>query len=333
MSRRSLTPIGARMATSLRELDRVYGNGSGSLTAIADAMESGARLHPEAFAAYFRAVRAGLSDPPRPISNELTILERGLIDVDAPIELRLLSEREFGRRGISAVREQFCTPPLDRMQIGTVPTKARDRTRQLLVDAVALIENQTPNIWSEALDPTKEIIAAHVIPKNGLTLDGCTSLERHGAVLINMRKRRTVLATALHIVHESAHGLLFALSCNEHRVLNPASEQYQSPLRIDPRPVDGIYHAVFVLAWMTAFLAELAASPSAPSRMVEEAKSLFPGLWRRFLDGYDVLRCHADYTETGRRLMEEVVAKAEKAESAMTNAAGVPASRARDATK
>jgi HEXXH motif-containing protein len=50
------------------------------------------------------------------------------------------------------------------------------------------------------------------------------------------------------IVHEAAHLLLFGLARNEPLVNDGPARCHDSPLRRDPRPMDGLFHAAFVLA-------------------------------------------------------------------------------------
>ncbi len=52
------------------------------------------------------------------------------------------------------------------------------------------------------------------------------------------------------LLHETAHQLLFGLSLDQPVVENDVEERYASPLRPDPRPMDGIFHATFVCARM-----------------------------------------------------------------------------------
>jgi HEXXH motif-containing protein len=72
--------------------------------------------------------------------------------------------------------------------------------------------------------------------------------------LISLREQRpsdhwTVFLE--HIVHEAAHLHLFAVWKRDALVLNPPAERFSSPLRPDPRPMSGIFHAMFVLARIT----------------------------------------------------------------------------------
>ena len=53
-----------------------------------------------------------------------------------------------------------------------------------------------------------------------------------------------------HIVHECAHQYLFALQLMDPVVLNDKSELYDAPIRKQKRPMDGVFHACFVLARM-----------------------------------------------------------------------------------
>lgn len=55
-----------------------------------------------------------------------------------------------------------------------------------------------------------------------------------------------------HIVHELSHIRLFALAFFDELVLNPREEcKYEAPIRDDPRPMYGVFHASFVLARMS----------------------------------------------------------------------------------
>jgi hypothetical protein len=51
-----------------------------------------------------------------------------------------------------------------------------------------------------------------------------------------------------HLVHEAAHLHLYALWKNDQIVMNESKGRFSSPLRREPRPLSGIFHAMFVLA-------------------------------------------------------------------------------------
>ena len=62
------------------------------------------------------------------------------------------------------------------------------------------------------------------------------------------------------LAHEAAHSLLFGIQISGPLVLNPDDARFASPLRVDLRPMDGVYHATFVSARMHFAMQELLAS-------------------------------------------------------------------------
>lgn len=307
---RAVLPINARIVESLRELRRAlsaYGNAS-ELAALADHLEAGGNLCADAYGHYFKLVRAIQNEELRSIRPHLAALAGSGREPDLDTAIRMFGLEEFGRSKLHETSLQFASSSLSVTQMGTVPKGAHCRVRLTLKDAIKLIQTSAPIAWHAVATVTTEIIAVYGRPRCVMTFDGCSSLERYGAILINMRRQRTALSMAETLVHESAHSLLFALSCNDHRVLNPTSERYASPLRIDPRPLDGIYHAVFVLARMYSFVAEVALNPQAKNAMRIEACRLMEVRKKNFWDGYGVLIENAQFTETGRRLLDDSLA-------------------------
>jgi HEXXH motif-containing protein len=92
---------------------------------------------------------------------------------------------------------------------------------------------------------------------------GVTSLVLWGGTFANAEQYDSEIKAAEFMVHEVTHALLFAVACDEPLVLNPADELFHSPLRSDPRPMDGIYHAALVCARITEFYSDLRAHAAA----------------------------------------------------------------------
>ena len=312
-------PIGLRMAESLRELQRaVIGAGKApDLIPVAEHLEAGGSLHPEAYAAYFDLVRIVQGASSQPTKKLAETLARSARPRDAGIAIRMLGFEEFGRAGTRETRAHFQTDSLRSTQMAAIPLHAHARIRRRLNDALGLIEARAPVAWSDVSRITTEIVAAYGVSRGIMTFDGCSSLERYGSILVNMRRQRTRLVMAETLVHESAHSLLFALSCNDHRVLNPPTERHRSPLRIDPRPLDGIFHAVFVLARMHGFVAEVALHPGTTPAMRAEARKVLAEREKSFRDGHSVLMEHARFSEIGRELLDDAHARVERAAGAV----------------
>lgn len=304
-----LLPIDRRIAESLRELSSALADYpyADDLVARAALVEGGVFLHPAAYSTYFQLIRAVQADDEKALPPLIAAL--AMAPMSDGIEIRMLGFDAFGRKGVRTTRNDFASDSLLHTQMGLVPTAAAPRMRQKLTAALDLIPNLSPKAWQDITGVTSEIVAAYGNMRVLTTFDGCSSLERYGSVLINMRRDRTSLGLAETLVHESAHGLLFALTCNEHRVLNSPSERYASPLRGDPRPLDGIYHAVFVLARMYAFVRDAAQNPNTGQAMRAEAEQRMEARRKNFIDGYTVLQEHARLTDIGRSLLDDAYAR------------------------
>lgn len=306
---RELLPIDRRMAESLRELSAAlldFPHADG-LAAQAALVEGGFLLEPTAYSTYFQLLRALQANDQQALRALIATL--ALTPTSNGVAIRMLGFDAFGRKGVRTTRDDFASDSLLHTQMGVIPAGAGPRMHRKLTGALDLIADLSSQAWQDITDVTTEIVAAYGTMRGLTTFDGCSSLERYGSILINMRRDRTPLGLAETLVHESAHGLLFALSCNEHRVLNPPSERHASPLRHDPRPLDGIYHAVFVLARMFAFVSDVAQSPNTTQTMRAEAQRRMDARRKNFLDGYAVLQEHARLTDIGQSLLDDAYAR------------------------
>jgi hypothetical protein len=133
---------------------------------------------------------------------------------------------------------------------------------------------------------------------------GVTSLLVWGASFINLDLHPTRWDAVQFLVHEITHSLLLGLSCDEPLVENPSEEGYHSPLRADPRPMDGIFHATLVCArlatfnraWLESGLLEQADRARTEESVVRNT--------HRFRDGLAVIDEHGKLSERGRRMIE-----------------------------
>ena len=127
-------------------------------------------------------------------------------------------------------------------------------TAQNLREAIEIIRDIDPSIYDEI---TKLFVRVFVTmdarDDRSASFGGVTSLMIWGATFINIKAYKTLWDCVQFLVHEVTHALLFGLSCDTPLVLNAATESYRSPLRKDPRPMDGIYHATLVCGRLSAF--------------------------------------------------------------------------------
>ena len=109
-----------------------------------------------------------------------------------------------------------------------------------------------------------------------------------------------------HIIHESAHHALFAIMA-VHRLFaaGQPDERYPSPFRQEPRPVDAIFHAAFVLSRLcdaleTARVGAFARTPARTARYIHDNPKPIPD---QFYDAYEVLTRNVRLTDEGRQIL------------------------------
>jgi HEXXH motif-containing protein len=138
---------------------------------------------------------------------------------------------------------------------------------------------------------------------------GVTSLTLWGAVTLNTELHRTPLDILEGLVHEGAHTLLFGYAIEERLVRNPDSERFASPLRPDPRPMDGVFHATFVCARLCFLYRRLlerrpTGLSSFDQRGIEKKVAR---LASRFDDGARLIADKASLTPLGEKLLRSTV--------------------------
>ena len=177
--------------------------------------------------------------------------------------------------------------------------------RAQIEKAFALMDAGDPELAGEIRALLREIIlaAGNEDPK-ALTFDGASAFMLWGAVIINANRSDGALAMVQMLAHESAHNLLFGFSAEGPLVENSAEELYPSPLRADPRPMDGIYHATFVSARMHRVVRHLLKSGVLSASLRAQARKDLAENARLFSRGHAVVSKHARMTPVGEAVMQ-----------------------------
>jgi hypothetical protein len=177
--------------------------------------------------------------------------------------------------------------------------------RERLDKAFALLDAGFPEMGAEVRALLRDIVvAAGPTDPKALTFDGSSSYMLWGAIMLNARGQTTVLDTAQALAHESGHNLLFGFCTSGPLIENPDDELFSSPLRADPRPMDGVVHATYVVARMHQTLSRLLDSGVLDDRQVEAARADLAAHRRNFAAGDEVIRGGARLTEVGRMAIE-----------------------------
>lgn len=170
--------------------------------------------------------------------------------------------------------------------------------------ALALLERADP-IWRDEVGSLMPMIVLGA-PRSADAVDlfnGASTFFLWGASLINANLRRSTVSLVDLLVHESSHVLLFGVSADSALTTNSGHERYDSPVRKDKRPIDGIFHACFVSTRVHLALEGLlrGASLSGEDLRIARDRQEYNGTAARA--ALDTLAVHAKPTERGDKIL------------------------------
>lgn len=117
--------------------------------------------------------------------------------------------------------------------------------RNRLNEAIDLIAEYDSDMFEELIEQVSMIKLFR-----GKVTMGFTDLRILGAMFIRVPRPNLnpVLYFFEHVIHEASHIHLNCLMAIDPLILNSRDERFQSPLRNDPRPMIGVFHATYVSA-------------------------------------------------------------------------------------
>ena len=170
-------------------------------------------------------------------------------------------------------------------------------------EAFALLDAGAPEVSGEIRSLLEEVVFVNGDADEKVTFHGISSFCLWGAIVMNAEGHKTALEVLQTLAHESSHMHLFGVALNSPLVLNEDDERYKSPLRFDPRPMDGIYHAVYVSARMHYALTSVLRSGVLSPTQVEQTRAACLTHVKSFRGGLATVQAEGQLSELGRELM------------------------------
>ena len=273
-----------------------------AMTALIRTIEAGNRLPPLAFALYYDLVpdllagneaKAGALfaelGRQRPIVEPLSVLslDEPAMQDRAERYLRFMSDDE-------AVPIEFVPPSAELV--------ATFRSR--FADAIKLLAVAAPALLAELRAIISEIILVVAPPGAKIQFDGGSAYRLWGALFSNADRCKTRVDVVEALAHEGGHSMVFGLCTEEAPVLNPEQELFPSPLRPEPRPMEGVYHATFVSARMHWAMSRLIESGLLTDEEYSLAARARDDDRANFESGYETVAAHARLSPTGRQAID-----------------------------
>lgn len=177
-------------------------------------------------------------------------------------------------------------------------------TRAEIDAALSILAQAAPESHAElAVLQRLTLLARPSTDRPGTGFGGATTFFLWGASLLNASVRRDVAEMLDTLVHEASHMLLFGLVDGGALSRNDPAARYTSPLRSDPRPIDGIFHACFVSSRVHLVMERCLASGAMPPalRLALAARAEANAHSARV--GLEVLQEHLQPTPAGARIL------------------------------
>lgn len=189
------------------------------------------------------------------------------------------------------------------LPLGLLPAVPAEiaRVADLVAEARALLADAAPDLLDEIDTLGHEIVLATNDGRRGF--GGAASVFLWGAVILNPGRLPDRVTLVESLAHETAHALLFGLTLGADLTTNDPAKRYVSPLRADPRPIEGIVHATYVLARMVHALDRLSGSTrldAAERDLIRTKLNLNRANYRA---GLGTVQAHARLTPEGEAIM------------------------------
>jgi len=272
-----------------------------SVARLSQRIRASSRVAPELFCIYFDLLQAVRRD-------DLDACARLLGEMDTRIDAPLPSfYSRWGALPESTARRYLAyvnVDPTTQVNFKALSSSEFDNARRLADDAFGVLERVAPEIGAEIRSLLTEIVFVSDVPNESLRFGGATSFFCWGALFLNAARHRALVEMIDGLTHESAHAYLFSLSFGDAFVENPDDELHPSPLRRDPRPLDGIFHATYVSARMHYTLSHMVESGVLSENDESEARNALAASRTAFSDGLKTLNAYASLTPLGRRVMD-----------------------------
>jgi hypothetical protein len=295
---------------------RVRNHLAKSLTAIVRAAEGRLEFEREALEQLIAAVRA------RPVRPAVMAIYSDLVEAifseDEPRTMSLLSELsqpvwrdpcaprivnladdELGPHQGDRYRRLLNDDPSIRFDLAPVPSGACPEARGNFAQAQHLIGAALPELAGELDYLAREVVLVDAGAASSLSVHGASCFYLWGAVVLNRQAHGSRLKIVEGLAHESGHALLLGITLGAPLVENPVEERYPSPLRDDPRPMDGLVHATYVLARMHYAVSRVAASGLLDRNELDDARAVTASALQSYREALSVVDRSARFTTLG----------------------------------
>jgi HEXXH motif-containing protein len=217
-------------------------------------------------------------------------------------EVEILGLGDLGKHE-SLYKRLMDTDPNQPFQIASASQASIDafcaRFKRIAERLIPLV----PSWAAEIQALVRQIVLVQPAPGTDTSFAGGSCYMLWGALFLNPQSCSDDVGTLAALSHEAAHSLLFGFTVDESLVLNDTDELYSSPLRDDPRPMDGIFHAAYVSARMHWVMSEILKSDILESSEVDKVRDARMANRQSYFAGYETVQQHGKLSDLGKNII------------------------------
>lgn len=202
------------------------------------------------------------------------------------------------------------TEPDNAMDLQAVTAAEITAAEPLIAHALHTLQQAAPDLFHEWQTLIREVVLAKPGNQHRLNFNGVSSFAAWGAIGVNLPAHTHWAHFLKTLVHEAGHLMLFGIARTQPLLTNDPTERRSSPLRFDPRPMDGIFHAAYVSAreayafdaclnWLETTPGQ--SDPDAATQLENQLEHSVLAFW----DCCDQLQQHAHLTELGHAVLRD----------------------------
>jgi hypothetical protein len=283
---------------------------SDKIAAVGERIGRGSRESPYLFSLYFQLVDAIEQDRLEDVEAYLRKIS-DLAPADDSILITSLRPDDFPWDA-ETVAQYFSAEADSPIRYLAPSSEVLPKRKFQISAALDLIRDSSPALASEIDELVTTVIIAGAGEADSsfageapVAFQGSSALRAFGAILQDAQLDADIIDCAASLIHEEAHNVLFAVSPMEGVVENPDEQRFASPLRDDPRPLEGIFHATFVLARMVYGMREMIASGKLTPAQMQTAEAMKRESIPLFFDGLETVHQHGVLTPQGAWVLSE----------------------------
>ena len=260
-------------------------------------------VQPGIFALYSDLVEAIFSEDEPAFLSALTAIDEFDATTSDDVRAVTLRDDDLGLGMADRFLRHLDDDPTNPLHVAPVSTEEFGKANNCLTETWALMETAVPDLSHEIRALVRDVVFVVSEPVGGgLAFHGASTFYVWGALFLNSRMHSDRVSMAEALTHEAAHSLLLGYTLGAPLVENDASELFVSPLREDPRPMDGIVHATYVLARMHYCVERLLASRALNAAERDRLEAVKLRRKADYLQGLEIVASSARFTPVGRSI-------------------------------